>query len=73
LRNWSRVVRPGNARLGRLVSGVLRPQHMTTKIFVNLPVKDLDKSMAFFKAVGFKNVSFRQPCLAGGCADCYGH
>jgi predicted lactoylglutathione lyase len=37
------------------VSGVLLPQHMTTKIFVNLPVKDLDKSMAFFKAVGFKN------------------
>jgi len=29
---------------------------MTTqprKIFVNLPVKDLDKSMAFFKALGF--------------------
>ena len=26
---------------------------MTTKIFVNLPVKDLDKSMAFFKAIGF--------------------
>jgi hypothetical protein len=23
------------------------------KIFVNLPVKDLDKSMAFFKALGF--------------------
>jgi uncharacterized protein len=28
---------------------------MTTQIFVNLPVKDLDKSVAFFKAVGFKN------------------
>jgi hypothetical protein len=26
----------------------------STKIFVNLPVKDLDKSMAFFKALGFK-------------------
>lgn len=26
---------------------------MVSKIFVNLPVKDLDKSMAFFKAVGF--------------------
>ena len=26
---------------------------MPTKIFVNLPVKDLDKSMAFFKALGF--------------------
>lgn len=25
-----------------------------TKIFVNLPVKSLDKSMAFFKALGFK-------------------
>ena len=26
---------------------------MVSKIFVNLPVKDLDKSMAFFKAIGF--------------------
>lgn len=26
---------------------------MVSKIFVNLPVKDLDKSMAFFKSVGF--------------------
>jgi predicted lactoylglutathione lyase len=26
---------------------------MTTKIFVNLPVKDLDKSMAFFKTLGW--------------------
>ncbi len=26
---------------------------MISKIFVNLPVKDLDKSMAFFKALGF--------------------
>jgi uncharacterized protein len=26
---------------------------MSTKIFVNLPVKDLNKSMAFFKAVGW--------------------
>jgi len=26
---------------------------MISKIFVNLPVKDLDKSMVFFKAVGF--------------------
>jgi predicted lactoylglutathione lyase len=26
---------------------------MTTKIFVNLPVKDLNKSMDFFKAVGW--------------------
>ena len=26
---------------------------MSTKIFVNLPVKDLKKSMAFFKALGF--------------------
>jgi predicted lactoylglutathione lyase len=26
---------------------------MSTKIFVNLPVKDLDKSIAFFKALGF--------------------
>jgi len=27
---------------------------MTTQIFVNLPVKDLDKSVAFFTALGFK-------------------
>ena len=26
---------------------------MVSKIFVNLPVKDLDKSMGFFKAIGF--------------------
>lgn len=26
---------------------------MTTKMFVNLPVKDLEKSMAFYKALGF--------------------
>lgn len=26
---------------------------MISKIFVNLPVKDLEKSMAFFQAVGF--------------------
>jgi predicted lactoylglutathione lyase len=28
---------------------------MSTKIFVNLPVKQLDKSMAFYEALGFKN------------------
>jgi predicted lactoylglutathione lyase len=28
---------------------------MATKIFVNLPVKDLKRSMAFFTAIGFKN------------------
>jgi uncharacterized protein len=27
---------------------------MTTKIFVNLPVKDLTRSMEFFKALGYK-------------------
>ena len=26
---------------------------MSTKVFVNLPVKDLDKSMSFFKALGW--------------------
>lgn len=26
---------------------------MISNIFINLPVKDLDKSMAFFKAIGF--------------------
>ena len=28
---------------------------MSTKIFVNLPVKQLDTSMAFYKALGFEN------------------
>src|SRR5688572_31955601 len=28
---------------------------MSTKIFVNLPVKDLKRSMRFFEAIGFKN------------------
>lgn len=28
---------------------------MATKIFVNLPVKDLDRSVAFFKALGYGN------------------
>ena len=28
---------------------------MATKIFINLPVKDLKKSMGFYGAVGFKN------------------
>ncbi len=28
---------------------------MTTQIYVNLAVKDLDKSTAFFKAIGFKH------------------
>jgi uncharacterized protein len=32
---------------------------MTTKIFVNLPVKDLDKTVEFFTKLGFKfNPSF---------------
>lgn len=26
---------------------------MISKIFVNLPVKDLERSMAFFKSLGF--------------------
>ena len=28
---------------------------MATKIFVNLPVKDLKRSMAFYEGIGFKN------------------
>jgi uncharacterized protein len=28
---------------------------MATQIFVNLPIKDLKKSMAFYKAIGFTN------------------
>jgi len=35
---------------------------MSRTIFVNLPVKDLDRSMAFFKAVGFTfNPQFTGP------------
>lgn len=29
------------------------PETMMTKIFVNLPVKDLNRTMAFYKALGF--------------------
>ena len=28
---------------------------MATQIFVNLPIKDLKKSMAFYESIGFKN------------------
>lgn len=42
---------------------------MISKIFVNLPVKDLDKSMAFFKAVGF---SFN-PQFTDKTAGSHGH
>jgi len=28
---------------------------MATQIFINLPVKDLKKSMAFYEGIGFKN------------------
>jgi len=28
---------------------------MATQIFINLPVKDLKKSMSFYEAIGFKN------------------
>jgi predicted lactoylglutathione lyase len=28
---------------------------MATQIFVNLPIKDLAKSMAFYEAIGFRN------------------
>jgi predicted lactoylglutathione lyase len=33
----------------------IKEKKMSTKIFVNLPVKDLPKSMAFYEALGFKN------------------
>jgi predicted lactoylglutathione lyase len=39
---------------------------MATKIFVNLPVKDLDKSVAFFTKLGF---SFN-PCFTDEKATC---
>jgi uncharacterized protein len=32
----------------------LNKDYMTTQIYVNLPVKNLDKSVAFFKATGFE-------------------
>jgi hypothetical protein len=42
---------------GRAKSHRCEPEHrelaMTTKIFVNLAVKDLDKSIEFFKKLGF--------------------
>ena len=39
---------------------------MATKIFINLPVKDLDKSMNFFKALGFSfNPQFTDEKAAG--------
>jgi uncharacterized protein len=28
---------------------------MATQIFINLPIRDLKKSMAFYEAIGFKN------------------
>lgn len=31
----------------------LNPDRMKTKIFVNLPIRDLDKSVAFFTKLGF--------------------
>lgn len=38
---------------------------MSTKIFVNLPVKDLPKSMAFFRALGFDfNTQFTNEAAA---------
>jgi uncharacterized protein len=39
---------------------------MATKIFVNLPVKDLKKSMSFFDALGFKN----NPAFTDDTAAC---
>jgi uncharacterized protein len=38
---------------------------MATKIFVNLPVKDLDRSMAFFKSLGYSfNAQFTDSTAA---------
>jgi predicted lactoylglutathione lyase len=38
---------------------------MISKIFVNLPVQDLDRSMAFFKAIGFSlGVVFQLCCTS---------
>lgn len=39
---------------------------MATKIFINLPVKDLDRSMNFFKSLGFSfNPQFTDEKAAG--------
>jgi predicted lactoylglutathione lyase len=39
---------------------------MATKIFVNLPVTDLKRSMAFYEAIGFKN----NPAFTDDTAAC---
>ena len=39
---------------------------MATKIFVNLPVKDLKRSMAFYETIGFKN----NPAFTDDTAAC---
>jgi predicted lactoylglutathione lyase len=39
---------------------------MSRQIFLNLPVSDLSKSMAFYQALGFSN----NPQMSGGDAAC---
>ena len=39
---------------------------MSSKIFVNLPVKDLQRSMAFFKALGFDGVQLHDDDVVPG-------
>jgi predicted lactoylglutathione lyase len=49
-----RIAAAGRRRLPRVTAfQVIGDKGMSKKIFVNLPVKQLDKSMAFFKALGF--------------------
>jgi predicted lactoylglutathione lyase len=38
---------------------------MPKMIFVNLPVADVEKSVAFYEAIGFKDERFSQPGSAG--------
>jgi uncharacterized protein len=39
---------------------------MATKIFVNLPVEDLDRSKAFFGKLGYRfNPQFTDECMHG--------
>jgi uncharacterized protein len=45
--------KPGNDERGLTWSESLSEEDMSVKIFVNLPVKDLDSSVKFFTALGY--------------------
>src|SRR5690242_1023552 len=64
------TIQPTSAATGIRHRTKKKETAMISKIFVNLPVKDLDKSMAFFKSVGFSfNPQFTDTtaaCMAMG-------